>query len=170
MTGIPTQIKDFNVYNDADKLIGVTGEVKLPDFDAITDKISGAGILGEIEDPSVGQYGSQEIEIPFRTMSVEMFKLFTPTKTAKLTLRGAIQVSGNDSIEYQQLRIVVCGRPKKVTGGTVKAGSAMSSGVTLEVTYFLIEIAGTAVLELDKLNSVFKVNGIDLLADVRSMC
>jgi phage tail tube protein FII len=34
----------------------------------------------------------------------------------------------------------------------------------------MIEIAGTAVLELDKLNSVFKVNGVDLLADVRSMC
>ena len=103
-------------------------------------------------------------------MSAEMFDLFTPTKPVKLTLRGAIQISGNDGIEYQQLRIVVCGKPKKITGGTLKAGSAMSSGITIEVTYFMVEIAGKSVLELDKLNSVFKVNGVDLLADVRSMC
>ena len=38
---------------------------------------------------------------------------------------------------------------------------------TLGLTYIYIELDGKPKFELDKLNSVFKVNGVDLLAKVR---
>lgn len=45
----------------------------------------------------------------------------------------------------------------------------MDTSVTLALLYILIEIDGSSVLELDKLNDVFKVNGEDVLAEVRKL-
>ena len=44
----------------------------------------------------------------------------------------------------------------------------MDTKVTLEVLYLLVEIDGETKLEYDKLNSVFVVNGKDLLEKVRA--
>ena len=43
---IPELLNHYNVYNDAQKLIGISGDVELPDFEAITETIEGAGVLG----------------------------------------------------------------------------------------------------------------------------
>ncbi len=39
----------------------------------------------------------------------------------------------------------------------------------LELTYLLVEVDGVVVMEIDKLNQVYNVNGVDMLADVRNM-
>ena len=41
----------------------------------MTETLSGPGILGEIDDPTLGQFGSMEMEIPFVTLTQSMFKL-----------------------------------------------------------------------------------------------
>ena len=64
---IPEKINAYNVYKGGKKLIGISDEVTLPDFEAMTETISGAGVLGEIDSPAIGLFGSQEMEIPFRT-------------------------------------------------------------------------------------------------------
>ena len=51
---IPTKINNYNVYNAGDKLLGVGDELTLPDFEATSETVSGAGILGEIDDPTIG--------------------------------------------------------------------------------------------------------------------
>jgi len=59
---------------------------------------------------------------------------------------------------------------KKLTSGTVKQGGAMDAAVTVEVVYIMIELDGKQRVELDKLNNVYKVNGVDLLAKIRKQC
>lgn len=46
----------------------------------------------------------------------------------------------------------------------------MDAKLKFELFYILIEIDGKTVIEYDKLNSVFTVNGKDLLEKVRSQC
>ena len=169
--GIPEVIHDFNIYNTGSKIIGLTGEVALPDFEAMTETISGAGILGEIETTIAGRYGSMEQEIPFRCIDADYFKLIDPTTPVDLTLRGAIQynVRANGSTDYMGMRVVFRGRCKKITIGTVKQGGPMDSSITLELTYILIEVDGKQLIEVDKLNSVYKVNGVDMLAEINAL-
>lgn len=171
INGIPEVIHDFNIYNTGSKIIGLTGEVSLPDFEAMTETISGAGILGEIETAIAGRYGSMEQEIPFRCINDDYFKLINPTSPVALTLRGAIQynVKTNSSTDYMGMRVVVRGRCKKIKIGTVKQGGPMDSSITLELTYILIEMDGKKKIELDKINGVFKVNDVDLLAKVKQL-
>ena len=45
----------------------------------------------------------------------------------------------------------------------------MEATVTLELTYIMVEVDGVQLLEVDKLNGVYKVNGTDMLAEVNSL-
>ena len=77
---IPTKINNYNVYNDGEKLLGVGDELTLPDFEATSETISGAGILGEIDDPTIGHFGNMQLEIPFRTLDKEATNMMDQTK------------------------------------------------------------------------------------------
>mgnify|MGYP002975857397 FL=1 len=46
----------------------------------------------------------------------------------------------------------------------------MDTAITLTTLYILIEVDGKTVVELDKLNEVYKVNGVDVLAKIKEMC
>ena len=46
---IPEVLNHFNIYNGANALVGVSGEVELPELEAITDTVEGTGVLGEID-------------------------------------------------------------------------------------------------------------------------
>lgn len=168
---IPTKINKYNVYNKGNRLLGMGDEMNLPDFEPSSDTVSGAGILGEIDDPTIGYFGNQEMEIPFRVLDREAIDMMDMTKAVQLEIRGAQQTTNSEGdIEFRPMRVVVRGRGGKFSAGKVKAGSTMDSKITLTVLYILIELDEKPMLELDKLNEVYKVKGVDVLAKVKEMC
>lgn len=171
MQQIPEKINSFNIYNDANKLIGVSDEVTLPNLEAITETISGPGILGEIDSPTIGHFGSTEIEIPFRSASQELYSLCVQNTPVSLTLRAAQQMidPSTNEVSMVGVRIAVRGRCKSKTGGSMKAGQGLAGSITIEATYLLEEVNEQVMLELDKLNMKYAVNGVDLMEKVRSL-
>ncbi len=169
----PEAINNFNVYNSGNKIMGVTGEVSLATLTAMTTTISGAGLLGEYNAAVVGMFQSITQEIPFRIINKEYFSLVSMADQSELTLRASVQnvdKSTGGARSTEGMRVVFRGRPTAFNLGTVKQGDMMNASVTLELTYILVEIGGKTLLELDKLNSVYRVNGKDLLADIRNQC
>ena len=65
--------------------------------------------------------------------------------------------------------MVEVGRVKSFKPGKVEKGETMEAEVTLELTYILIEVDGKQLIEVDKLNSVYKVNGVDMLAEINAL-
>lgn len=167
---IPTKINAYNVYLDGKKLIGVSDEVTLPNFEALTETLSGAGLLGEIDEPLLGHFGASEIEIPFRTLNDNMFKLANMQSAVNVTLRMSTQTinESNMNTDFLPSRVVIKGKNKALTGGKVKQGSGTGSSLKIEILYILIEFNKKPKFELDKLNFVYKVNGTDLLKKVRA--
>ena len=171
MKTIPTKINRYNVYNSGNRLLGMGDELTLPDFEASTETVSGAGILGEIDDPTPGYFTNQEIEIPFRILDKEATDMLDITKAVQLEIRGAEQTTNSEGdIEFRGVRVVVRGRSNKFTPGKMKTGNPMDTSITLSILYILIELEGEPVLELDKMNEVFKINGNDILAKVKELC
>ena len=164
-----TKINAYNVYRGSKKLVGLSDEVTLPDFEGLTETLSGPGMLGEIDEPLLGHFGASEIEIPFRTLDEEMFDLLAQGQAVDLTLRMSTQaiVETSMATDFMPSRIVIKGKSKGFTGGSVKQGQGTGSSVKVEVIYILIEVNNSKKFELDKLNFVYKVNGNDLLAKVR---
>lgn len=170
VANVPEIINNYNAYTNGNVLIGVTGEVELPSFDAITEEVSGAGVLGTYETSTPGRYSSMTQEVPFRILDEDIFSLMNPNELVDLTFRGSEQVTVNSTgaLDYRNIRIVERGRMKSFTPGKLSLGKTMDAKVTLEVLYILIEVGGVTKLEYDKLNSVFVVNGKDLLEKVRA--
>lgn len=72
---IPEKVHSYNVYDDTEKLVGVSAEVTLPTLELMSEAVSGAGMLGEYESPTPGHFGSITMEIPFRTLTDKSFSL-----------------------------------------------------------------------------------------------
>lgn len=168
---IPDKFTNYNVYTTGNKLIGMGEEMPIPEFASKTSTLTGAGILGDIETETLGHYDSMEIEVPFRMPMDDCFSVFKPGEPVDLTVRGAIQtMKGDGSLKQVGARMVVRGGLKGANFGKFKVGEAAESSVKVEVYYFLLEIDGKKMIELDKLNSIFVVNGKDILEKVRSLC
>lgn len=166
---LATKINAYNVYNAGTKLIGLSDEVTLPDFEALSETLSGPGFLGEIDEPLLGHFGASELEVPFRTLNEDMFGLLNQGSAVNLTLRMSTQAMQESTMatDFMPSRIVVKGKSKGFTSGKVKQGEGTGSSVKVEIVYILIEVNGKKKFELDKLNFVYKVNDVDLLAKVR---
>lgn len=165
---IPEKIVNYNVYDEGKKLVGVAGEITLPSLEAMSEEISGAGIAGSYESPTPGHFGSITMEIPFRTLIESTFSLLEP-RGRTLTFRASQQsydvASGR--IAHRGLKITVKTMPKSISLGTLGIGKPTETSNTVEVMYLKIEENGVVLLELDKINFIFVVNGIDVFADIR---
>lgn len=170
---IPEVLNHYNVYNDkAKKLIGISGEIELPDFESITETLEGSGILGEIEDAVTGQFAAMVVKIPFSVLYEDLFSIVNTTKPPQLTLRASMQCMDPTTGEtgYYPVKIVVKGKCKKYSLGKVVKGKKMDPNVELEVLYIKIQINSKTTIELDKLNFKYVLNGVDMLAKIRSQC
>ncbi len=172
MLRIPDKIQNFNVYTDGEKLLGVSGEIALPELTGITEAVSGAGVLGEYNTAAIGHFSDMEIEIPFINYCAGMFNLADFSSDKNLTLRGAMQErnSATGALEPVGLRISMRGNVTSYTMGTLKAATGAKPSVKLSLTYYLIVYDGEEVFELDKVNGVYKVNGKDVLGQYTALC
>lgn len=169
----PEVINNFRVYNDAARVMGTTGEVNIAEFQAMTSTVSGAGILGEYNTAVIGMFQSMQQDIPFRMIDKDYFTMLNTGEQSKVVLRSSVQQRNRETggtLSTQAMRLVFRGHPTAAKMGTIKIGDMMNAGITLELTYVLIEIGGMVMLELDKLNSVYKVSGRDLLKDIMNQC
>ncbi len=171
-TMIPHVLNRYNLYKRGNRLVGLTGEVELPAVTMLVDTLEGAGTGGNMDVPVIGLTENMDVTIPYMCLSKEMFDMADPSEAADLTLRGAIQ--GTDPatgrISYTSVAVSLRGTAKEISPGTMKAGGKMEASVTLALSYYKVALDGTTVLEIDKLNGVFAVNGVDLLKEVRNMC
>ena len=159
---------NYRVYLDGNDLLG-TADIDLPDIEAMTDTIKGAGIAGEIETPVIGHYSSMGLTLNWRTISGNLMSLAKP-KSHHLELRGAIQVYDSSAGTYSTVaqKIVVKAMPKKIGLGKMEPAASQDSSSEFEVSYIKIFLDGKEKLEIDKYNFICVIDGEDFLADTRN--
>lgn len=164
---VPEKLINFRVYQDGDDLLGIS-DVTLPKLDSITETVKGAGVAGEIDDPTIGHFGSMELELNWRSLVKSNIVLAKPTGV-HLDLRGACQ--GHDSaknvLKTMPVKIVIEGTPKSTDLGKLDMGATTDTKNTIEVTYIKITVDGETVLEIDKFNYICVIGGVDYMADIR---
>lgn len=170
MKNIPDKVNLMNVYLNGRKLIGVSGEITLADYEQMSETLAAAGVLGEIEIPTIGQFSANQMELPFVSMCEDLYELIAAGESMLVTLRASQQsIDGNGNIVPLGLSITYGGFFKSMTGGTLKQGAGTGSSVTMELTYTKISYDGTDVFELDKLNGVYKVSGKDVMSKYKEL-
>lgn len=165
---IPERLINFKVYDSNSKeLIGLS-DVELPKFDAMTESIAGVGIAGELESVVLGHFKSMQVVLKLLTPTDQAIKLLAPVVQA-FDLRGSIQLQDPSAgaLLTKPLRVSLRGQVKTFGLGKFEPGKKMESDVTVECQAISVFYDGVSLIELDKLNMIFKVNGFDYLRSAR---
>ena len=144
-------------------------DVQLPSIEKITDTIKGAGIMGEIDLPGYGQISSMTMTINYRADNPKYAALSRPGQI-KLELVWVSDVldSSNMSVKPQQHKVFATVLNKKYDPGKVEVGATMDGSSEFEVVQYRKLVDGREVLNVDKLNSKYVVNGIDYMESIRT--
>ncbi len=165
---IPETLVDFRVYQDGSKdLLGIA-DVALPDLEPMNTSIKGAGILGEVSAPVIGNFGAMTMTLNFRTINNDLLSVFGKAGPHSLDLRGALQMqnASTGTRRILAVRLAVIGTVKKTGLGKLAKGEGNESSVELELTRIVIFLDGVEKFLLDKLNFQYRVAGRDQLSDI----
>ncbi|MDP5277143.1 phage major tail tube protein [Chengkuizengella axinellae] len=164
---ISQKLTNYSAYKDGTDFLGTT-DITLPSIEAMTDTISGAGIAGEIDTPTIGHFGSMTVGLNWRTVDTPTIELLKQ-KAHSLDFRGNMQAYDPAKGETKDVgvKITVKAIPKKADLGKFAVASTTDSSNELEVTYIKIIIDGKTVLEIDKYNFICVIDGEDQLENVR---
>jgi P2 family phage contractile tail tube protein len=159
---------NFRVYNDDSDLLGIA-TVDLPQIQAMTDTVSGAGIAGEVESPVLGHFQSMTTTFNWRTIEPKAMAL-AKQKAHTIDLRGSQQAYDAGSGEYSTVpvRATLKVVPKSFNLGTFDPGKTTGSTTEFEVQYLKLYVDGKEVAEIDKYNYIAKFGDDDALASVRA--
>lgn len=167
MPNFDESVINFAVYEDGVEYVGMAG-VTLPNLAAIVQTLSGAGIAGNVEVPVLGHYDVMSLTLNFRTTTEHSVRLSEPRRH-NIDLRMAQQIEDTvaGEVKVQSIKHVLVVVPKTDTGGTVAPAAPTNGSGEYSVRYWATYIDGAKVREIDPLNFICEVNGVDYLADVR---
>ncbi|AWK52209.1 phage tail protein [Clostridium beijerinckii] len=165
---ISNKVIDYSVYTrDSGKAtkMGDTTSVTLPSVEMLTDTIKGSGIIGEIDVPTLGQIGSMETELSLRVTNEQYGTLISTNELEYRWVTDVLDPSTGKvgTIAHKAFLKVIT---KKFDEGKLESGSAQDGSVSYEVTAYKRIVAGKEILNIDKLNGIYSINGINQLANV----
>ena len=167
-SALPLSNISFEVFLSSNRLIGVA-EVSLPDFEFMNVEIQGSGVAGKFSAPIIGFLDSAEMELTWRTI-VQDLKYFSKPEAIDLTLYGASETYDHSrgKLGVEKIKITTRAFNKKLSPGSLKAAEQTETKTTLELLTCKIEVGGKVILEFDKINYKYIVDGTDYLQSTRS--
>ena len=167
-TSMPEAVNSYEVYLE-DAMLAGTAEAQLPSFESITTTIKGAGIAGEDETPMKALFGPQTLTLNWRIVSAGHIKLMEPAKAHSLNLYASLQEYDTATGETldKQLHVYVKGRTKKSDPGKFATGETADTSTEIGINYIKIEKEGVELVEYDKYNYIYRVNGTDYAEKIR---
>jgi len=161
-----TQI-DYAVYLDGRTLLG-TVEVTQPDIAAKTVDVEGAGISGTTSVPVTGHVQDMTGTLKFRTVSEDAAKILSQ-EYHHLEFWIAVQNTDASKIIEKQHKIVWKAMPKSIKPGTTGVAQLQNRETEFNIVYFKEIYDGKEILEIDIFNYIYRVNGKDVLSNVKKL-
>lgn len=162
---MPRVLKNFNVFNDGQTYIGVVEKVKLPELKRQMEKLRAGGMNGPVK----VDMGSEELNVEheYAGFVSQVFKQWAITKVDGVLLRFAGALQQDNDGKVTAIEIVMRGRHEEVIAPEAEGGKKGSFKVKSALTYFKYVEDGQVLVEIDHLNMIEIVDGIDRLADQR---
>lgn len=167
MPNFDQSVLGFRVYEDKNDFLGAA-EATMPDLNAMSQAFSGAGIAGSIDGIIPGFFEAMSLGLKFNSTTKSVIKLSEPRRH-NLELR-AVQLYEDSTagvISNRQFKHVFIGIPKSTKGGTIAPAQVQEVNVELAIRYWATYIDGERVLEIDQLNYICFMNGVDYLEEHR---
>lgn len=158
---LPSILKNFNLYNDGNSLMGVAEEVSLPKLSRKMEDFQGAGMPMPVEI----DVSNEKIELDWTCMGFlyEAVKQYGAAKTNANLLRFAGAYQREDTGDVTAIEIVVRGRHKEMDFGNAKIGEKSTTKIKTTCSYYKLTVDGKVLIEIDALAMIFTVDGKDMM-------
>ena len=159
---LPRKLKYLNMFNDGLSYMGVVESVTLPKLTRKLEKYRGGGMPGSV---------SVDLGLDDDALALEwtvgglpdaaLWAQYASPGADSVPLRFTGSYQRDDTGEISAVEIVMRGRHKEFEGesGTTK--------MSTECAYYQLTIDGKEIIEIDIINMVLKVDGVDRLAEHR---
>lgn len=172
MSKISTKTIQYKIYDRTSGsavFVEDTTSYTRPEIPMMTDGISGSGIMGEIDMPTLGQLDSMEIEVALNKTNERAVAMFAPgAHTMETRWVTNVLDTSTGSSKIQANKEIIKYLPKTLSLGDIENNETNEGTLTGEVLTYQHIIDGKTVIKIDKLNNVFIVNGKDYSSEIRS--
>jgi len=162
LVALPRLLKNFNIYLDGDSYAGRCDSVTLPNITAVVESHRAGGMNGSVE---------VELGLELMTMSLvisdfdpKLVSLFNQAELP-ITLRGSVQAQHKQA---EPVVINIRGLHKGLEFGDWSGGSKTTQTLQISLNYFRYRQKDVEYAEIDLLNMVQKIGGVDQLASDRA--
>lgn len=162
------KITNANIYLDGNSLLGKAEEIDTPDIKHKMDEYKALGMIGTTEFFS----GIEKMEMRIKWNSFYkdvLSKAGNPTQPFEMQVRGSLEThESQGKTAEESLVYFITGTFKNVPGGNFKQHENVPLESMLTVTAVKLEINGVPQYEIDVLANIYKVDGVDILANYRA--
>jgi uncharacterized protein len=164
--GLPSKLKNFNLFNDAESYMGQVPEVTLPKLSRKMEEYRAGGMTGPVE----VDHGNEKIELQWTAggLIVKALKQYGNQKHNGVQLRFAGAYQNDDTGEIDALEVVVRGRHKEIDMGNAKVADDTQHKFTTSCSYYKLSVNGEVIIELDFMNAIENIGGTDHNAKIRT--
>lgn len=163
---LPKTLKNFNLFVEGQGYAGRVEELTLPKLTRKTEEFRGGGMHAPVEIA----LGLEKLEMEFtlREYSREVLNQWGVSDLQGVGLRFlGVAVKDDSTGETDSIEIVVRGRWRELDFDTAKAGEMNTMKVMVALSYYKYLVNTEAVIEIDPVNMIEKVNGVDQLQKQR---
>lgn len=156
----------MNVFVDGRGYAGVASSVELPKLEAITRDYGAGGMSGQVE-VRMARHEKLSASIQFEGIDPKLIVLFSIAQGAEIgvTCKGSTQDRDGTTHAHS---VKMRGFIKTLDEGEWKEGEDAPLKLELALSYYKREHDGAELIEADPVNMIFKVGGVDQLAQHRA--
>lgn len=162
---MPRKLKNLNLFNDGESYLGQVTTVTLPTLTRAMEDYRGGGMSGPVKIDN----GQEAIDLEWTCGGVmrSVLRQYGVTRHDGVQLRFAGAYQRDDTGAVDAVEVVVRGRHSEVGMGEATAGEDTEFNVTTACSYYKLVINGVTEIEIDLVNMVEMVGGVDRLAEQR---
>ena len=150
-----------SIYTDDNRYIGTVEEVGQPDLSLLSVE-SGVGVM---RDTPVPIMEALKLTLKVSGEGEALIKNFSKqvTESQKYFIRNDTTTARHDSID-----VTAEGKVKVLKMPIPKAGEKMETEIEINLDVYIYMVNGTKHVEIDALNHIMSIGGVDLLAETRA--
>lgn len=172
MSKLSTKTIQYSIYDRTSgvaRYVDDTASYTRPDIEMMSDTIKGAGIMGEIDLPTLGAISAMSIEMSLNKTNKSAIELFSPgVHTIETRWVNNVMDASTGETGVQANKEIMKILPKTLGLGDIEANETNEGTFGAEVLTYEYIVDGKSILKIDKLNNVFIVNGKDYSKALRS--
>lgn len=163
--GLPSKLKDMNIFNEGESYLGLCSSVTLPKLSRAMEDWRGGGMSGPVQLDN-GNEG-MELEWTVGGLALQVLKQYGVGQVDGVQLRFVGAYQRQDTGATDVVEVVVRGRHKEIDMGDQEPGEEAETKIVTPLAYYKLVVNGAVIMELDFLRGIEIVDGVDRNLEIR---